>query len=88
MERNSTLRLLSKSDVLSRLAYSKSTLHARINSGMMTPPVSQGSRKVAWPEHEIDKIIATTINATSPDDIKACVNKLMDDRKLLLSTFM
>ncbi|WP_370646513.1 helix-turn-helix transcriptional regulator [Photobacterium sp. OFAV2-7] len=73
-------------EVLSRLAYSKSTLHLRINNGLMAPPVNLGGRKVAWPEREIDQLIAATIKAQSPDEITECVKQLIVERGSLSLT--
>ncbi|HCH5588344.1 TPA: AlpA family phage regulatory protein [Vibrio parahaemolyticus] len=87
MHKDKPLTLLPKTEVLARLSYSKSTLHSRIAMGLMTPPVNLGGRKVAWPEHEIQLIIAATIKAQSSNEIAQCVNQLIAERNSLIHEF-
>jgi prophage regulatory protein len=66
--------------VLGRLSVSKSTLHNRVNDGLMVPPVSTGARSVAWPRHEIDSLIDAQIAGKSPDEIRLLVKVLIGQR--------
>jgi prophage regulatory protein len=75
------MQLLKKEKVLSRMAFSNSTLYARIKFDLMTPPVVLGANSVAWPEHEIFAINAARIAGKSDHEIRALVTELVSLRK-------
>lgn len=70
-----------KSFVLKALGISKSTLHNRINCGLITPPISIGDRAVAWPSNEIESLINAQISGKSSTEIKLLVQHLVDNRQ-------
>ena len=67
--------------VLKALGISKSTLYNRINSGLMTPPVSIGPRSVAWPSNEIESIVHAQIADKTENEIYLLVKVLIKQRK-------
>mgnify|MGYP000621406642 CR=1 FL=1 len=67
--------------VLTSLGISKSTLHNRINAGLMTPPISIGDRAVAWPSNEIESLVNAHISGKTPEEIKLLVKVLIEKRK-------
>lgn len=66
--------------VLHSFGISKSTLHNRINSGLITPPIPIGPRSVAWPSYEIDSLIKAQISGKTPDEIRLLVKVLIEKR--------
>jgi len=66
--------------VLKCFGISKSTLHNRINDGLITPPVSIGARSVAWPSNEIESLVNAQIAGKSPDEIRLLVKVLIEKR--------
>lgn len=75
------ITLTRKPIVLKGFGISKSTLHNRINDGLMTPPLSIGARAVAWPSNEIESLINAQIAGKSPDEIRLLVKVLIEKRK-------
>tara|TARA_R110002049_G_C9172598_1_gene562115 strand:+ start:2433 stop:2687 length:255 start_codon:yes stop_codon:yes gene_type:complete len=73
--------LLRKPTILTACAFSKSTLHNRINEGLFTPPVSIGARAVAWPSNEVESITNAIIAGKGNDEIKLLVKVLIEKRK-------
>jgi prophage regulatory protein len=71
------LRLLG---VLSRTAESRSTHYSKIADGTMVPPISIGERAAAYPEHEVEAIIAARIAGRSNEEIKELVLRLIAQR--------
>lgn len=78
---NLLLKLLKLHGVLALTATSKSTHYENIKQGLMVSPVSQGLQAVAYPEHEIQAIIAARIAGKSNDDIRTLVAELIKQRK-------
>lgn len=60
---NQELRLISLKDVVTRTALSKSTIYQLMKDGAFPKQVNNGSRRVAWVEHEIDSWLSERINA-------------------------
>ena len=54
----------------------RSTLYARIATGLYTTPVRLGPRAVAWPSSEVQAINAARIAGRSDADIRALVTQL------------
>ncbi len=48
------MKVLKIEEVAARVALSKSTIYARIRSGVFPKPIALGERRRAWPEDEID----------------------------------
>jgi len=74
------ITLTRRPPVLKGFGISKSTLQNRINSGLMTPPVSIGGRLVAWPSNEVESLIAAQIAGKTPDEIRLLVKVLIEQR--------
>ena len=74
------ITLTRRPSILKSLGISKSTLQNRINSSLMTPPVSIGGRMVAWPSNEIESLIAAQIAGRTPDEIRLLVKVLIEQR--------
>lgn len=74
-------RLIRKPEVLGITGLSKSTLYNKINSGLFVPPISLGLRSVAFVSTEVDAMIYAMIEEQSPEDIKALVSNLIQQRK-------
>lgn len=75
------LKIIRRPAVLEVFGGGNTWLHERIKKGLMTPPVSLGSRSVGWPHHEPQAILAAMIAGKSDDHIKALVGHLVDQRK-------
>jgi len=78
---NLILRLLKLNGVLALTATSRSTHYQHIKQGLMVQPISQGLQAVAYPEHEIQAIIAARIAGKSEDEIRTIVADLTKQRK-------
>ena len=74
-------KLLRLPAVRSRSGDARSTLYLRISQGLWTRPVALGPRSVAWPEHEVDVLIAARIASWSEHQIRALVNQLHAERQ-------
>ena len=48
------MKVLKIEEVAARVSLSKSTIYARIRSGVFPKPIALGERRRAWPEDEID----------------------------------
>ncbi|CRI63844.1 helix-turn-helix transcriptional regulator [Thiocapsa roseopersicina] len=66
--------------VLERTGYSRSGLYARIAAGLFPRPIPLGARAAAWPEHEIDAVIAALIRTIGDDDLRTLVDGLHSRR--------
>jgi len=60
---------------------SKSTLHLRINEGVIAPPVPIGDRAVAFVRTEIMAVITAQIAGCSKDEIRSLVTELVAQRQ-------
>ena len=61
----------------------QSTLYVRIDQGLWTRPVALGPRAVAWPESEVDALIAARIAGQDPQQIRELVDQLPAQRRAL-----
>ena len=77
-----SVRIMRKPETLKKLGLSKSTLHARINDGLLPPPVSLGARAVGFIEHEIEAVLAAIVAEKSNDEIKNLVSNLVLERQI------
>ncbi|RKT47204.1 helix-turn-helix transcriptional regulator [Thiocapsa rosea] len=66
--------------VLERTGYSRSGLYARIAAGLFPRPIALGARASAWPEHEIDAVIAALIRTIDDEDLRTLVDGLHTQR--------
>ncbi|WPL18234.1 putative transcriptional regulator [Thiorhodovibrio winogradskyi] len=62
--------------VLERTGYSRSRLYARISEGLFPRPIALGRRMAAWPEHEVEAVIAAHIRETPESDMAQMVERL------------
>jgi len=79
--------LTRKPEALCLLQISKSTLHVRINEGLIAPPVQIGERAVSFVRTEIMAVISAQIAGCSKDEIKILVKELVVQRQELLPNF-
>ncbi|UHD15024.1 helix-turn-helix transcriptional regulator [Thiocapsa bogorovii] len=54
--------------MLERTGYSRSRVYARIAAGLFPRPIALGARAAAWPEHDIEAILAALIRAATDDE--------------------
>jgi len=78
---NNFYQLTRRPEVLIRTARSKSALQLDEKAGLFCPPISIGDRAVAYIQHEVDAIIQARIEGQTPDQIKALVQELIQQRK-------
>ena len=77
--------ILRKSGVIRKFGISKSTLHLRIQNGLIPPPINLGGfRAVGWVDNELDATLAAMIAGQSKEEIKNLVQSLIEQRKSLL----
>ena len=74
-------RILRKPDVIASTNLSKSTLYNRIKDGLMPPPISLGARAVGFIASEIEAVIQALCEEQTPEQIKALVQELIQQRK-------
>ncbi len=75
------LKLLKLHGVLALTATSRSTHYQQIKQGLMVKPIAQAIQAVAYPEHEVQAIIAARIAGKSDDEIRKPVADLTEQRK-------
>ena len=66
--------------VKARSGYSRSTVYLRISQGLWTRPVSLGARSVAWPQNEVEALIAARIAGKGEAEIRELVVRLQAAR--------
>lgn len=77
------MKLLKLPKVLELTASARSTIYKNVHAGLITPAVRIGENSVAWPEHEINALVAARIAGKNDDEIKALVTKLVADRQMV-----
>lgn len=75
--------LLRRPEVLRRSGDGRSTLYLRIDQGLWTRPVALGPRAVAWPESEVEALIAARIAGLDSQRIRELVTRLHTQRRAL-----
>ena len=73
-------RVLRLPTVLERTGYSRSRLYARISDGLFPRPISLGPRVAAWPEHEVDAVIAAHIREVADPELSQLVSEIHAQR--------
>lgn len=81
MKLNQTTQLIRRPSVLTLIARSKSALQLDEKAGLFCPPISIGDRAVAYIQHEVEAVIQARIEGQTPDQIKALVQELIQQRK-------
>jgi len=69
-------RVLRLPAVLERSGYSRSRLYARISEGLFPRPVSLGRRVAAWPEREVEAVIAAHIREVPEAELARLVAEI------------
>ena len=85
MQNKSSYTLSKRADVLSQFSISNTTLHERINEGLLPPSVSTGARSVAWVQQELDSVLKAMIAGKSKEEIKALIVHLVEQRSKLVA---
>ncbi|MFY2162040.1 helix-turn-helix transcriptional regulator [Vibrio alginolyticus] len=75
---NIEIKIERKNQVLSRVSFSKATLHRYINCGKFPPPISLGGRAVGFFKHEVDEYLIAAANGT---DLIEAVERMLKKRK-------
>lgn len=74
-------QLIRRPEVLTLTARSKSALHLDEKAGLFCPPISIGERAKAYILSEAEAVIQARIEGQSPEQIKALVSDLIQQRK-------
>ena len=74
------LTFLRVREVKERTGKSRSSLYKDITDGLLTKPLRIGVRAVAWPEHEIEKIMQARLAGMDDAGIRRLVVDLMAAR--------
>ena len=75
------MKLLRKPSVLQKTGRSKSSLYNDIAQGLFPPPIKINLVSSAWPDFEVDTIIAAIIRGESAENIKNIVSEMVEARK-------
>lgn len=70
-----------KPQVLNQFGIGKTTLHSRIQEGLMPPPIILSKRSVGWLSNELDQTLKFMIAGKSHDDIRALISHMIEQRK-------
>ena len=62
--------------VIERTGRPESTLYLDMEKGLFPRQIKIGAYSVAWPDHEVDAIVAARIAGMSDDQIRELVRKL------------
>lgn len=84
MADNDQIEIQRKPELLNQYAIKKSTLHNRINAGLMVPAVSLGGRTVGYIKYETNAVLAAMCAGQSPEEIKQLVTELVAKRSELI----
>ncbi|QYK02411.1 helix-turn-helix transcriptional regulator [Shewanella psychrotolerans] len=74
-------RIVRKNEAKLMLGISKSTLHERINAGLIPPPFRLSGRAVGWFEDEIQHILLALAAGQTDSELTLIVKKLTLQRK-------
>jgi prophage regulatory protein len=74
------MKMLRKSAVAEKSGYSIATIYRRIASGLWTKPVQLSAQSSAWPESEVDALLAAVVAGSSADGIRTLVARLHVER--------
>jgi len=77
----SHIHILRRKQLEERTGYSRSTVYARIQAGLLPSPISIGVRAVGWIGHEIDAVLSATVAGRSEAEIRELVADLTAQRK-------
>ncbi|WP_083884655.1 helix-turn-helix transcriptional regulator [Thioflavicoccus mobilis] len=74
-----TYRLVRLAEGMGRTGLGRSAFYAAISDGFLPKPVKLG-RASAWPEHELDSVVAAMIRGDSPELLRDLVRRLHAER--------
>lgn len=66
--------------MLERTGYSRSRLYARISAGLFPRPIALGPRVSAWPEHDVEALVAAHIRQVTDAELARLVASLHGQR--------
>ena len=72
----SNTKFISIDEVLEKTTFGRSSLYAKVSKGLFPKPVKVGSRKIAWPQYEIDQMMTFYLSTTNEEDTKSFVTKI------------
>jgi len=78
---NSPYRLVRLAEAMGRTGLGRSAFYAAISASLLPQPVKIG-RSSAWPEHELDAVVAAMIRGESRDALRGLVRQLHAERAL------
>jgi prophage regulatory protein len=80
----SFMRILRLPEVMSELGHrSHASIYTAMRDGLFPKGVKIGARAVGWPADEVQRINNARVAGRSNEEIKALVQQLHSDRKLL-----
>ena len=68
-------------DVLAQYGKGRSALYEDISQSLFPPPVKLGARAAAWPQHEVDAVLAARVAGRGEAELRALVRGLVDQRR-------
>ncbi len=74
------LRLAGPDGVCSRVSRCDSAVYSMVKAGTFPAPIKFG-RSSVWPDHEIDAIVSAHIAGSNEDEIRALVQRLVEQRR-------
>ena len=77
---------ISIDEVLEKTTFGRSSLYTKISKGLFPKPVKIGSRKIAWPQYEVDQIMAFYLSTSDEEERKSFVvnlEKIRAERSVL-----
>ncbi|WP_338113687.1 helix-turn-helix transcriptional regulator [Thiococcus pfennigii] len=74
-----TYRLVRLAEGMGRTGLGRTAFYAAISDGILPKPVKLG-RASAWPEHELDSVVAAMIRGDSPELLRDLVRRLHAER--------
>ena len=72
----SNTKFISIDEVLEKTSFGRSSLYAKVSKGLFPKPVKVGSRKIAWPQFEVDQMMDFYLSTTNEEDTKSFVTKI------------
>ena len=72
----SNTKFISIDEVLEKTTFGRSSLYAKVSKGLFPQPVKVGSRKIAWPQYEVDQMMDFYLSTTNEEDTKSFVTKI------------
>ena len=72
----SNTKFISIDEVLEKTTFGRSSLYAKVSKGLFPKPVKVGSRKIAWPQYEIDQMMNFYLSTTNEEETKSFVTKI------------